>query len=87
VKFILQFRTFITYFLISYQANEVVRGVSAIEPITSVYKLKNIKISRVNEINDIGVTFDSKLNFKLHTNNINLRNVHRSATALTGGLL
>ncbi|KAE9529167.1 hypothetical protein AGLY_011963 [Aphis glycines] len=38
--------------------------------ITSDYKLKNIKISRVNEINDLGVTFDSKLNFKLHTNNI-----------------
>jgi len=25
------------------------------EPITSDYKLKNIKISRVNEINDLGV--------------------------------
>jgi hypothetical protein len=34
------------------------------------YNFKQIKIPQVNEINDLSVTFDSKLNIKLYTNNI-----------------
>jgi len=40
------------------------------EAIIFGYNLKKIKSSRVNEINDLGVIFYSKLNFKYHTNNV-----------------
>jgi len=34
------------------------------------YNLKKIKIALINEINDLGITFDLKLNFKIHSKNI-----------------
>lgn len=40
------------------------------EPITFDSNFKKIKLSPVNEINDLGITFDSKFNFKYHTNHI-----------------